>query len=456
MPFVPVVSFWSTRVDIPLAELRAELTGASHRYPRVIVPAADAQAIARAMGIELGAAIERGTSDEIRSAVRDGALGLLRAVDVVPAVRALGINGVNLFGNDRLARASDWPLRAAVESAEAWNQERGWTIVAAGDIMLDRGVAEQTTILGKGGDYLFDGGTARVKKVRCCSYFGFPYPVVARTGNAGLMRALLTGADLTMANLESAVLVNAPYHAVGLKFTADARLLTAVDNAGIDFLSLANNHSKNGRELGLTTAISELDRLGIAHAGAGYEPQGAARPAILEINGVRVAIIACDAIARYYWAEPGTVGTMSCKDGSVAQTIRQTRPDADVVIVFPHWGIEYTPTPRANPRRLAAEWVAAGADLIVGAHAHVPGGMEDIDGHLVFYSLGNFIFDQDFRQSTMMGLVPEMTFNGSRLMQVWLHPTLIVDTQPNLADPATDGQFVFDMVRLGSRGLLDF
>ena len=115
---------------------------------------------------------------------------------------------------------------------------------------------------------------------------------------------------------------------------------------------------------------------------------------------------------------------MSCNDGSVARVIRETRPNADVVIVFPHWGVEYYPKPRTYQREQAAQWMEAGADLVIGAHSHFPGGMEDIDGNLVMYSMGNFIFDQDFRQATMMGLVPEMTFNGSELKQVWLHTTL--------------------------------
>ena len=82
--------------------------------------------------------------------------------------------------------------------------------------------------------------------------------------------------------------------------------------------------------------------------------------------------------------------------------------------------------------------------------------MEDIDGHVVFYSLGNLIFDQDFRQSTMEGVIPEMTWSGNRLVQVDLHPTLIIDSQPNLLAADEGGQFVFDQMQEGSEGLLDY
>jgi len=70
--------------------------------------------------------------------------------------------------------------------------------------------------------------------------------------------------------------------------------------------------------------------------------------------------------------------------------------------------------------------------------------------------MGNLIFDQDFRQSTMMGVIPEMTFDGTRLVQIQLHPTLIIDAQPNLVAPNDGGQFVLDQMRDGSEGLLPY
>src|SRR5690606_23507168 len=121
----------------------------------------------------------------------------------------------------------------------------------------------------------------------------------------------------------------------------EPELLETLKKFGFDLLSNANNHSKNGGTRALSTAIKELDALGVLHAGAGRGPEEAVAPVISEINGVRLAIIACDAIARGFWAKPGKLGTASCKDGSVARAIRDNRDSADVIIVFPHWGIEY-------------------------------------------------------------------------------------------------------------------
>jgi hypothetical protein len=457
MPFVPVVGFWSTESSISRDQLEAALTGGSSRFPSVIVSAGDESAIGTALGITLASEVRSGSPAEIRRAVADGALGVLRATDVTPAVHALAIDGLSLFGNERQATLADWPLTATVEATHDWDQAETWTLVAGGDILLDRGVARQVTHRGKGVDFPFDGGDARITRLRCCSEFDWEVPLTQRTGNRGAMREMLSGADISMANLESAVLENARFHDHGFTFTGDPRLLVGIDNAGIDFLSLANNHIGNGGSKGITTAMRELDRLGIAHAGAGRDDEAAAQPAYLSVNGQTLAILPCDAIARRYWARPDKTGAQSCRSDTLVEAISDADAKADVVIVFPHWGREYRARPVTYQRTLAAAWVEAGADLVIGGHSHWAGAIEDLDGKLVFYSLGNFVFDQSWSQPTMMGVVIELTFSGDQLAQAWLHPTLILDqAQPNFVDPAGDGAFVIDQMREGSTGLLGY
>ena len=129
--------------------------------------------------------------------------------------------------------------------------------------------------------------------------------------------------------------------------------------------------------------------------------------------------------------------------------IAEARQNADVVIVFPHWGNEYHREPFASQAPLAKAWVDAGADLVLGAHPHVWGGLQEIDGHSVIYSMGNFIFDQYWSTATMEGALTEMTFQGTKLVQLRLHPTIILDqAQPNLLNPATDdGKALMKAVR---------
>ena len=128
-----------------------------------------------------------------------------------------------------------------------------------------------------------------------------------------------------------------------------------------------------------------------------------------------------------------------------------------MVIVYPHWGVEYRATPTATQRAQARDWVAAGADLVIGNHAHWAGALEEVEGRLVFYALGHFVFDQMWSEQTMEGLVLELTFHGKQVVQATLHPALIIDqAQPNFMDPAGDGRPVLEQVRRASTGLVRF
>jgi poly-gamma-glutamate capsule biosynthesis protein CapA/YwtB (metallophosphatase superfamily) len=451
MPFVPVINFWSTRTSMPMAEVKAALQGSSNTYSTIVVPADDADALAAAAGVTLGTNVQLGSVDDIIAAVKAGGLGFLRVSDVGPSVRALGIDNGNLFGEKRITDVSQWPLSATVQASAAWDQGRDWTMVSVGDMMFDRLVRAAIEASGTR-SYPFDGGTARVTGLKCCSFFGYHYPTVERTGNAGAVHDLISGADFTMGNLESAVLENAPYHAdpAGFRFTTDSSWMTDLANQGFDALSTANNHSHDAGVKGLATAVDSITAAGMLALGSGRD--GAAlHPMYAEVNGVKIAIIACNAIANGKVSGSG-VETLNCRNDPVASVVAEARQNADLVIVFPHWGIEYE-RPVAYQYQLAQQWIDAGADLIIGSHNHFPGGIWDYNGHIVLFSMGNFIFDQNFRQATLQGIAPEWTFNGTQLMQMWVHPLLIVNTQPNLADPATDGQFAFDLMKLASTGL---
>jgi poly-gamma-glutamate capsule biosynthesis protein CapA/YwtB (metallophosphatase superfamily) len=450
MPFVPVINFWETGASISMDELRQQ-----YEAGQVFIPTADERAVAAALGVDSYVRSVPFDPSDVIAAVKDGKMGILRATDVVPSVHALGIGAANLFGEGRITDISQWPLTVNVPSDTTWDQTRNWVLVSAGDIMGDRGVRTAVEDSGQGPSYLLKGGTAKVDRIKCCSFFNYQYPVVSRTGNAGAVQRVIQNADFAMANLETGVLPNAPFHELGFTFTTDPSYLQVIKDFGFDLVSNANNHSKNGGAKALSTAISTLDELGILHAGAGIGPEAAAAPVITDINGERVAIIACDAINRGYWARPGNIGTNGCKDGSVTATIRQIRDQVDVIIVFPHWGIEYE-KPVGYQFELARDWFDAGADMIIGAHNHFPGGIYDYNGHVAMLSMGNFIFDQSFRQTTLQGLVTETTWNGAKPVQIWVHPLLNVNAQPNFAEPK-DAEWAFDVMKWQSTvGKLDW
>ena len=270
------------------------------------------------------------------------------------------------------------------------------------------------------------------------------------------VRDLFSGGDIAIANLETAVREGAQPSTGGLSFVAHPSTLDGVARAGFDFLSLANNHIHNGREQGVLTAIRELDERGIARAGAGSTPADARAPAYLEANGQQVAVLACSWVGGRF-AQGGHVGANNCRDELFVQDIAAAAERAGVVIVYPHWGREYRAAPAPYQRRLADDWLDAGADMVIGAHSHWAGAIEDREGRLVFYSLGNLVFDQSWSAQTQMGVILELTFSADRLVQVWLHPTVILDqAQPNLLTTEEDIRRVLDQMRDGSEGLLPY
>jgi poly-gamma-glutamate synthesis protein (capsule biosynthesis protein) len=155
------------------------------------------------------------------------------------------------------------------------------------------------------------------------------------------------------------------------------------------------------------------------------------------------------------FATTTSAGGLPCRSSLVVKDIKQAKKHADAVIVFAHWGHEYSRIPLGSQRDLAKEWVDAGATTVLGAHTHVAGAIEEIDGHVVVYSMGDFIFDQDWWTITMESFLPEMTFEGGRLVQMTLHPFVMADqAQPNLLNPATDdGKALLKAVRKASTHL---
>jgi poly-gamma-glutamate synthesis protein (capsule biosynthesis protein) len=340
--------------------------------------------------------------------------------------------------------------------AGEWDQAATWTLVAGGDIMPDRGTYEQVTLEGKGVDYPWDGGTVSITGHHCCTPFGWPVTESKRTGNKGAVRGLFNDADIAMANLEGPVKDNFSYHTHGFTFTGDPRLVQGFVGAGFDFLSLANNHIGNGGASGLRDTIRHLNDAGIAHAGAGANIDAAAKPAYLAANGTRVAVVSCSEVGGFR-AGPDKTGMLRCSAPQTLEAINEARAKADVVIVFPHWGAEYRAKPTASQRNLAANWAAAGVDVVLGSHPHWAEAIDEIDGTLVVYCMGNLVFDQTWSENTLEGLIVELTFQGDRLVQAWLHPTLILSAvQPNLLNHDAGGSDVLTRVRQASQGLFDY
>lgn len=160
-------------------------------------------------------------------------------------------------------------------------------------------------------------------------------------------------------------------------------------------------------------------------------------------NGVHFAFLAYDDIATYYHAGADAPGSAPLDPSTVAEDVAAARKVADVVIIVPHWGIEYTAAPSERQRAFARAAAAAGADLVAGNHPHWVQAHEQIGRTFVAYALGNFVFDQDWSLETDQGALVEVTFTGRRMTSYAYTPVHIDGQyQPRLADAAEAAQIM--------------
>jgi poly-gamma-glutamate capsule biosynthesis protein CapA/YwtB (metallophosphatase superfamily) len=454
VPIVPVVDFRSTLLSVGVVDVRAILNGHQATFTSLELVSTEADPILAAIGVDRPDVPSRlilAASAAVLGkdlAAHSDRLGFIRADAVTPAVRAVAWGSRTLFGVDRVRSAGAWQLNAAlpmtIGGAAAFKPAAVWTMVAGGDIMLDRGVAKAVTVQKRGVDFPFSGGTARITGRHCCSSLGWPTVVAVRTGNAGAVRNLLKSADLAVANFENPAPDNFKYHTQGTVFSANPRLIAGLKDAGIDYVSLGNNHIGDAGPVGLLQTLANLDKYGIRHSGAGKNLAAARTPATMTVDGVKVAILAYDTIAKYYAAGSNKAGSAQLTAANVKVDVAAARKaGARIVIVYPHWGTEYSPRPFSAEQKLAHAVIDAGADMIIGNHAHWVGAMEIYKGRPIWYALGNFVFDQVWSEPTSEGLLLQLTFRGTQLVQVRLQPTVILDgAQPNLLDPARDGRVV--------------
>jgi poly-gamma-glutamate capsule biosynthesis protein CapA/YwtB (metallophosphatase superfamily) len=473
LAFVPVVDYWSSQRSIALRELRDALAGSHPRFDRVLVAEPHLDALAEALGVIPAETTTPATTTRIARAVGRSrrTLGVVPAAEVTPTVRALAVDGVSLFGGRRTRTLDAWPLTipwvgpvgmdAAIEdpaeiAVEPFDPSSTWTIAAAGDVMLDREVHRQTVLLKKGPDHPWDGGFARITSRTCCNAFGGSATTVRRAGRKGAVRALFTGADIALVNHEGPAPDDFTYHPHGLRFSFDPSLLVGLRDAGIDLVSLANNHIRDAGSRGVLQTIRNVRRAGIAPVGAGRDEKAARQAACFEPAGVRACFLAYDDVDPVGDAATADrPGAARLRRDAVRKDIRRLRREgADVVVVIPHWGREYVTSVTARQRRQARAMAEAGASVVLGAHSHVVGAMESIDGVPVLYSMGNFIFDLTRFAETLEGVIVEATFSGDRLLQLVLHPTVLVNlSQAHLLDPTRDGRAVLRRMRDASRGL---
>lgn len=211
--------------------------------------------------------------------------------------------------------------------------------------------------------------------------------------------------DCMIANLEGPITEHASvsqYSKIGTsenyRFTFEPVVADVLAAHRVCAVNIGNNHIGNfGRE-GIDRTKELLDERGIAYIADTGDPQEI-RSRIIDMNGVHVGLVNYNAFVEDAYEHTLT-------------DIADVRSDSDIVIVYAHWGVEYQSTARQAERVIAQTCIDAGADLVIGSHPHVIQNSEEYKGKKIYYSLGNFIFDQYFRPETMQGMLVSVTYDA--------------------------------------------
>ena len=268
------------------------------------------------------------------------------------------------------------------------------TVVAAGDILLARALGEQ---MASSGDYS-----------------------LAFSGIAPELKS----ASIAFANLEGPFCEKPPYTKEGMLFRVRPRGLESLQLAGLDVVSVANNHFGDGGNACMEFSLARLREAKIAPVGAGLSFEEAHAGAELFREGVRFAFLGYSYAPRN--DALGGTNTVSGRDpAQVRVDVAAARGRADVVIVSLHDGAEYTRNVARETQQFARAAIDAGATAVFGHHPHVPQRVESYAGGWIFYSLGNFVFWQNEPAATRTALLARLTFSGAKLEKVEALPVVI-------------------------------
>jgi len=177
-------------------------------------------------------------------------------------------------------------------------------------------------------------------------------------------------------------------------FKSPIGAITFMKNAGVDAVSLANNHTMDFGPVALLEQIELIEDGGILTFGAGENKNDAFEPIYLEAKYLTIGLIGVNDIEN--WSQDVTdtsAGSANFNKDLIKEAIEEANEKADLVIVVPHWGIEYDFLHSARQEEFAHLFIDSGADAVIGAHPHVIQDIEKYEGKMIYYSMGNFVFD---------------------------------------------------------------
>jgi poly-gamma-glutamate capsule biosynthesis protein CapA/YwtB (metallophosphatase superfamily) len=391
------------------------------------------------------------------------AIGLLPPGLVEPATKVLPVDGADLFGGPQ-ARGLPYPITGtAIGLPTDWTDydpDQVRTLISLGDSCPDRGVAFQAITLGKGWDWVFDGGRARYLRVypnpAPPGQVGNGYLIVdaVSDGDAGAVARLVSDADVTLDDFECPVVKNFTVND-GVVFSIDPRVLPRLrDTYGVDVATLAANHLFDRGTSGFLETLDQFASARIPRTGAGVDLDDALTPAVIEVRGVRFAFVGFNEVPGSLAAAAGQPGVAWLNEANIRDGVARARAAGDVVICVPQWwgGAEYHGDFTASQLAEQDLFYDAGCDEIVGHGTHWSGPIDFVprpEGgpHFTIASHGNFLFGQSWSQQTQEGVIAELAFRGTALVQARMHPYIMLEqAQANLTDPATDGRYVLQRI----------
>lgn len=209
--------------------------------------------------------------------------------------------------------------------------------------------------------------------------------------------------DYVAGNLECVLLDNPSDYEKNDKeihINAETKTANVLKENGFTLVNLANNHLADFKAKGVENTIDTLDKVGLKHVGAGKNITEAAEYDIQEINGVKIATIAVsDIIPKDFAAKDSKAGILTTKTLKYYQAVKDASEKADLVIANIHWGVEYGITETETQQQLAKNLINWGVDVVIGSHPHVLQPIEKYGDGIIFYSMGNFVFDQGWSRT---------------------------------------------------------
>jgi poly-gamma-glutamate capsule biosynthesis protein CapA/YwtB (metallophosphatase superfamily) len=222
---------------------------------------------------------------------------------------------------------------------------------------------------------------------------------------------LLERADLAMVNLETAVTTRGTPVPKGFNFRVPAGVFGSLRRSGVDVVTMANNHGVDYGQTGLRDSLDAISASRFPVVGIGADEDAAFAPHVVTVKGQRIAFLGATqvldaSLAASWTAAAGKPGLASAKDEErLVRAVAEARGKADTVVVYLHWGQELDPCPLDRQKSLAQRLVDAGADVVVGGHAHVLLGGGYLDGAYVDYGLGNFLFPSHSGATSRSGVL---------------------------------------------------